>query len=62
MQNGGVAACAFTFDPADYVRAALTNMDGRPKLKFASCRSVPSYQHPSHVIDVKALPACCMVS
>ena len=38
MQNGGVAACGFTFDPTDYVRAALTNMDGRPKLKFVSCR------------------------
>ena len=38
MQNRGVAACAFTFDPNDYNRAAVTNMDGRPKLKFVSCR------------------------
>ena len=38
MQNGGVAACGFTFDPSDYNRAAVTNMDGRPKLKFVSCR------------------------
>lgn len=38
MQNGGVAACGFTFDPSDYNRAAVTNMDGRPKLNFFSCR------------------------
>lgn len=38
MQNGGVAACDFTFDPSDYYRAAVSNMDGRPKLKFVSCR------------------------
>ena len=46
LQNGGVAACGFTFDPTDYVRAALTNMDGRPKLKFVSCRYSICDQHP----------------
>ena len=36
--NGNVAACGFTFDPTDYNRQALTNMDGRPKLSFSSCK------------------------
>lgn len=36
--NNGVAACGYTFDPTDYYRQAVSNMDGRPKLTFQSCR------------------------
>jgi hypothetical protein len=39
--NGNVAACGFYFDPSDYNRQAITNMDGRPSLYFTSCRSAP---------------------
>ena len=38
--NGDVAACGFSLDPTDYNRQALTNMDGRPKLSFSSCKCV----------------------
>ncbi|BDA49052.1 hypothetical protein COCOBI_13-1620 [Coccomyxa sp. Obi] len=37
QMNNGVAACGYTFDPTDYYRQAITNMDGRPKLTFQSC-------------------------
>lgn len=36
--NNGVAACGFTFDPTDYYRQAVMNMDGRPRLTFTGCR------------------------
>jgi hypothetical protein len=40
--NNGVAACGFYFDPTDYYRQAITNMEGRPRLNFVSCKYVHS--------------------
>ena len=45
--NNGVAACGFTFDPSDYYRQAISNMDGRPRLTFTSCRSAAPFP-PKH--------------
>ena len=38
QMNNGVAACGYTFDPTDYDRQAVSNMDGRPRLTFQGCR------------------------
>ena len=38
--NNNVAACGFYFDPTDYNRQSVTNMEGRHDIAFMSCRYV----------------------
>ena len=62
--NNGVAACGFTFDPSDYYRQAITNMDGRPKLTFTSCRCAAHFptQHLWQLLENGAHEGAMMVS